>query len=288
MEGSLPIFIHYPKCGGTSVMIWSRDCLFYSAKEAPFIQELRVLDNHNKSIFTLFVFCEDQVQEDFIIHSTSNSKIIGVKFTDLSILFTRHRINIFSAMINPSGVQFLEANLLEFFLKSYTDRKSFTYFMSFRDPLDREISLFTYLNSEQSKRELTHKAFGDIDIQTYLSDTVPDSWLITEIKRKNSEDISEGDLFDTIQLLNRVTVCDISILAKTFEYIFYKTKTLPLSSHEFMSNLLLRRYNITQDKNIGRQDISQKTRASFQHRKFFELELHNFLEKKSQELELAL
>lgn len=154
-----------------------------------------------------------------------------------TLLKWQSKLKIHSIYVTPLGVKFFGNNFLQIFLQNYTTIDPL-YFMSIRDPWEREKSFFFYLKSNASKHEITHQHYRDISFEDYVEKKMPDSWLATTLLEKDSVDLTCNDVniisditekiifFNTDQigesLLSIYKECGLDLDRNIIEDIFFK------------------------------------------------------------------
>jgi hypothetical protein len=278
----IPFFVHYPKCGGSSVSVWLRQYLFFFKKNKSLKKELVILDETKRPILAIFISFNKEIKEPYLL-KTRNEKIIGIYLSDLYSFLSKYKIKIHYGIIKTAGVKFLKNGLYDDIIKKFYKNYSIKYFLSFREPLEREISLFYYLNSERSEKELTHKAFGDISFEDYIKNIMPDSWLLTTLSGKNSYDLKNSDYRKCINFLKNFFVFEINDLEKGIRnFISTIENNNNRNSENFLQEIFKNKYNVApenQKKLI--HHLSEESQNLFKEKKFFEYKIYSLLKKNS-------
>lgn len=230
-----PIFLHYPKCAGTSI---SRKMIsvFFSNREEANKSILCIYDSFQNPVFHLLVENINYTNLKNACSDIQNNYYLPLD-DFATLLKWQSKLKIHSIYVTPLGVKFFGNNFLQIFLQNYTTIDPL-YFMSIRDPWEREKSFFFYLKSNASKHEITHQHYRDISFEDYVEKKMPDSWLATTLLEKDSVDLTCNDVniisditekiifFNTDQigesLLSIYKECGLDLDRNIIEDIFFK------------------------------------------------------------------
>lgn len=223
----VPVFLHYPKCAGTT--IYYRFIEIHKNLEGPSVledpekQKTRVrLFNENKeivaSIFIEFNSLKNAIKfRSLLDPNNENLSTLFLPyelFCKLSKAFTVKYV-----IINAAGFQYIRSGFFEKIFQVYDIDP--IYFMFVRDPLEREYSFFEYIKSDRSKNELTHNRLKSNSFKEYITDEASDSWLISSYFSVLPELISQTHYDELIEFLikNKVFISESKNADQLFNHI---------------------------------------------------------------------
>jgi len=207
----LPVFFHIPKNAGTYVFKSS-----FSALENCYEQNgcyrINVLKDE---VVHYRLLCTTSRDLDSEIYTKIGRSRFQVKLSDLKF----DHLSMFMLVISSEGFKSYKEDIYSIL----PDNVSTHEFLCLREPYSRAQSLYSYLNSNQSSHEPTHKSMDNKSFVEYLnSDQLESSWLIKNLLDLPCEEPVTQDHFDnTCKLLDAMDVCGIdtidSCLAKVLK-----------------------------------------------------------------------
>ena len=280
MKQKLPVFFHVPKNAGTYVTDWLLvGFRQYRRTKTNWLQNYTPEKDSIKTIQILredFIVARCLVGDPNYILDAANSltKLDKNNFKiDIKEIYQLNEFFVFAVIVEARGFK-IKDQILENF-KQY-DLKQF---LILRDCFGRNQSEFHYIQSQASKHELSHKAFGDMCFEEYiLSDYFPDSWLIRNLLDvKDTEPITQK-LFDQACSLLKETfkVYDIKQTDKAISDILIECyqidpKDIQLKNWDCIAK------NENQYKKIKLEDLPLSTQKTFNEKTYWDQNLYNIL-----------
>lgn len=272
-KAKTPVFLHYPKCGGMSIRE-KIEAVFFESGNKNKKSILYIYDFSQNNLFHLFVENFDGSN----LNNTFRHPQYGwyMPLDELPIaLKWQTELKIHSIVVTSHGVRFFGNNFLQIILSNYTTIDPL-YFMSIRDPWEREKSFFFYLRSSGSEHELTHRYYGDISFEDYVNKDMPDSWLATTLLEKNSVDLTDNDITTILDITKKIKFFDVDNIDQSFVSI-YRDCGIHLDK-DFTENKFPKKYNtgvITREK----IDLNSNTQifSIFKQKKDIEYKLYEIL-----------
>ena len=195
----LPVFFHVPKCAGT-----------YIATKI-----LAILSNaYNQQIKKITVFAEDN--EQFAYYSVfTRDEIDSSKTTKINNTYYKitskdidHVLdyNIDFCIVHSRG--FKTHRILTSILR---DKYKLHQYISIRDPLDRLVSVYYYLNNNMSLKETTHGAYNQFDnVFKFLQSKtggIEFNWInIHLMNLPTRSNITPKNVYDCYEYLNTINM----------------------------------------------------------------------------------
>ena len=265
MRKNVPVFIHIPKNGGTYIYNSIRSAgrfflgkmcslnpysfsnsgdfrFVYSRGEKFPLREINIQES-GRSVFTIF---STDRGSNFIKKNNLTEFGEYVYYLDLSDERIKNIISdsdIFAAIIQPKGLEYLKCGMFESFFKA-SDEIFFKFYFPLRDPIERLKSLFFYLKSESSNHEPTHGMYNSETFEDFIINEAPDNWITRKlcgIKNNNSA-ISEKDFSSVCSLIDKknllffnIEEMDKMIDISFREYGFSFIKDVPNSLKELLT-----------------------------------------------------
>ncbi len=233
----LPVFFHIPKNAGTYITSTS----YYAAHELSNGNKYYVdVVKGNITFYRLICFDQgdlnnkykkvnsDRYQVNFEDLDLSDLKLIMIRICDAG--FGCYHEDIYSSL--PIDVQPYE-------------------FICLREPYDRILSLYSYIQSAQSSKEPTHRAFGKNSFIEYLnSSQLEGSWLIRNLLNiPNEVSVDQEHFNNTCKLLDNMYVFTTSNVNDSVVKVFE-------DCYDF-------KFNTIQYRNVVRNQTQNKLNVSF-------------------------
>lgn len=261
MDIKIPTFIHFPRSGGTYVynsnkiafrFFLEKLCLYSSnfstsndfrfiyrdGKELPF-REINIKKNY-KNILTIFFIQKtfDSFVEKYKLEF-SGDFIYNLDYKDKRIKGIIKDIDIFSAIVQPWGVRYLNNN---FFEEIFDNKLSFKFYLPIREPIERLKSLFFYLKSKNSAHEDSHGIYKSETFEEFIIDEAPDNWITRQLSGSfEKENLNLNDLNEAIKNLKEkeVLIFNVKDIDKMLNFAFKKygfsfIKDIPDSLKNFL------------------------------------------------------
>lgn len=213
------IYYHVPRCAGTYALGYLRTVMLVLQKKlysnlGASARHVMIYDEDNTCIARIFGIEKIRaIPNNNVIKQVPNRpSLFYIYFKDCEPSFFEHVMYV-SFIIEPRGISIYKEILNKIF--DYENMKSnFRHCITLRPPLDHAISMYNYLNSNVSKHEPTHKAFGNIQLEEYLtSHHTTDSWIIRQFNNlKDNEPITEEIFLKTCHLLDKFEVIELDNL----------------------------------------------------------------------------
>lgn len=292
----IPMFFHVPKNGGTYII--SKSEKFTCAKRASMLQEFSLDKESMNKLFRIrhYTVRNDSGQEIFRIsgfklnfnQNDFDNKILNpVDNTDgseFTISFKNLNKNFLESIIVhkvdvlPDGFRCVD----EFMKLFNANDFAFLMYTTIRDPFDRAVSLYNYVNSSISSHEPNHKSLNFLTFDQYISSSeVEDSWLIRNLlDLPNSKKILDENAYhlfcEIFDLFRSCKVQDVDIL---LDKVYKVCDGLVFSDiNKIHPNLNLSNFNYNQNetsKKIQKQEVSKLALSKFQERTFFDQKVFN-------------
>lgn len=272
-KAKTPVFLHYPKCGGTSISEKMIKVFFTDGKK----DKKSILCVYDFSQNPLFHILSENIDYSNLKNAFSDTQNNWYLPLDElpTMLKWKSELKIHSIYVTPYGVRFFGSNFLQVLLENYTTIDPL-YFMSIRDPWEREKSFFFYLKSSSSEKELTHKYYTDTSFEDYVKKDMPDSWLATTLLEKNSIDLTDNDIDTTLDITKKIMFFDINNINQSLVSIYEKCGIH--LEEDFIRNALPQKCHagiVTQERiNL---DSNTQIFSIFKQKKDIEYKLHNVL-----------
>lgn len=231
MNKKLPCFLHIPRSGGTYLLYKSVDFLrLYGLRKGwnnrlYWNLDIRLLLVHieRKVIFTAVVY--DRLQ------NYKNNKIFNpiagphsdlIEYEDFIRVCQDGQVLISSIVIESDGAHLIRSGFFDNFLGKLD--LSPIYYCTLREPYNRAVSLYNYINSDFSAHEPTHKQIKSSSLEEYLhSYELEDSWVIRILTGiENNQEINEKIFEKTCQLLSTFSIKDVSKIDELSYEVFSK------------------------------------------------------------------
>ena len=196
----VPVFFHIPKNAGTYVYNVSFQFLRSNSFDPLGIWNLEITKNDRLS-YRLICKPKDKSRDEKY-RKINNAHLRRVDIEDLDLEDLEiYFLEVCDVSFNSCAediYKFLPVNV-----KPYE-------FLFLREPYERILSLFSYIKSEQSKHEATHKSIENKSFMNYLnSPQLEGSWLIRNfLKIPNETPITEDHFKKTCKILDDMIVCD--------------------------------------------------------------------------------
>jgi hypothetical protein len=190
----LPVYIHIPKNAGTYMLSWMQTFNnFYHCENGKFDKQSVAINKQIRKCIvdlkgggqsTCCVISPNNVHtnsNDFKLEVESNPHVDRISEDVFLTNLKCKNLDLFSITFDPVGNSFLNnftfADNISKILK-----KKLCYSIILRDPFERALSLFSYLQSSDSIHEKTHNIYNGLTIETYLrSFAVEDSYVIRSV-----------------------------------------------------------------------------------------------------------
>jgi len=187
----IPVYIHIPKNAGTYMLSWMQTFNNYyhceigkfDKKYIASNKQIRkcIVDLNSGGQCTCCVLSPNNIHlnsNDFKLEFESNPHVDRISEDIFITNLKCKNLHLFSFTFDPVGNSFLN-NFIFADKVSEILKKKLCYFTILRDPFQRALSLFSYLQSADSIHEKTHNIYAGLDIETYLrSYAVEDSYAI--------------------------------------------------------------------------------------------------------------
>lgn len=285
MNSNIPCFFHIPRSGGTYLLYKSSDFLrLYGLKmgwnnRINWNLDIRLIfvTLDNKIIFTAIAY--DKLQN---YKNNKNFKSIYGEYSDIveyENFITACKQNgllLSSIAIESDGAHLIPSGFFKKFLNELGLNP--IYYATLREPFDRAVSLYYYINSPASVHEPTHNKIKSKSVEEYLSSyDLEDSWVIrTFTGIPNNKEIHEEDFKKASEILSQFTVKDISKIDELIHEIFSKRFH---DSSDLLQHLKTKKdfyKNKSEKKQCLRfSDLKEETRSFFLKRKKYDIELYN-------------
>lgn len=190
----IPIFLHIPKNAGTYTIDVlhkhvARLCEYSIHDDEHIAIPVKRLTIHTKSftwsLIVQFLTKHHETDENIRRHALSIKRNVHnpwVRTCDLSTLhyyIKKGYINIWAGIVEPEISLDCRPGLFEMFDLARTIKKKPVCYTCFREPFDRQQSIFRYLRSNVSEHEPTHGLIQCKNMHDYImSEYMEDSWLV--------------------------------------------------------------------------------------------------------------
>lgn len=272
-KAKTPVFLHYPKCGGMSIRE-KIEAVFFESGNKNKKSILYIYDFSQNHLFHLFVENFDGSNLNNTFRHTQYGWYMPLDELPIALKW-QTELKIHSIVVNGHGVRFFGNNFLQIILSNYTTIDPL-YFMSIRDPWEREKSWFFYLRSEASKHEDVHKFYGDVSFEDYVKKDMQDSWLATSLLEKNSVSLKNDDIHTIDTITKKIIFFDIENLESSFVSI-YKKCGIILSEHFIKNVLPIRSHVGVESKERSALNHGTQIFSIFKQKKDIEYKLYEIL-----------
>lgn len=290
MISKTPVFLHEPKCGGTTVLYRFNELFLTRAanSENKNTYQFRLYekvdpDNPSRPFITYTAFVDNENDSEKVRHIV---EMLPNGVINKNVIFIEHRhflkfqkhLKIKALMIAPNGLKFSNEGLfLDQVLNEYSVNPLFFSFI--RNPLTKEQSFYYYLNSERSAFEMTHKALSKESFYDYVLNQMSDSWLIKTLHDINSDKEINLEIYkQTLDFMRKFRIAQTENSSTLFEDVLLECG-FPMENI-IKSSLRNRRFNENpnnQSEYVKPEDLSEEIKEIFYAKKYWELKLYKEL-----------
>ena len=285
MNNNIPCFLHIPRSGGTYLLYKSSEFLrLYGLKnnwksKPNWNLDIRLVfvTFSGKTIFTAIVYDDLQsykTNKNFQPIYGPYSDIIEYKY--FLEACKEEKLLISSIAIESDGAHLISSNFFTNFLNSIGLKP--IYYSTLREPYDRAISLYSYINSPSSNHEPTHNLIKSKSIYDYLSSyELEDSWLIRVLTQiPDNQEINEEIFQNACKILDRFIIMDISKIDELIHEVFSKK----YSDAKEILNELKSKTNFYKNRSENEKrpefsDLDFGIKQFFLNRKKYDIRLYN-------------
>lgn len=252
----LPVFYHIPKCSGTYVRACQQLLLEDFLQNDESIEIVNVSHNQNP------------ILEIISTKKQNNKTTKDISWEEFQNGDKIENLNIFTVSILNSGIK-KQKQIIDL-IKKRTQRyiKKYTIF---RDPLEREVSLYNYIKSSLSNHDPYIKKIEADSIKEFLcSKKMSDSFIIRSLLNlKKTQEIEQEHYKKACEILNDFNIYDISETENAVKEIFgecYGLKEINIK-------------DIQKNKSFGSKitisELDKKTKDTFLEKKYFDYKIYN-------------
>jgi len=291
----IPMFFHVPKNGGSYVI--SKSEKFTCAKRAFMLREFSldeksmnqlfrirhytVIDNFGRQIFRISGFKLNFNQNDLnskilkLVDNTNGNEFT-ISYENLSKDFLEsiilHKVDVL-----PNGFRFVDEFVKLFNVNDF----GFLMYTTIRDPFERAVSLYNYINSSISSHEPNHKSLGLLTFDQYISSSeAEDSWLIRNLLDLPDSEILNENVYQLFcEIFNLFRTCEVHDIDVLLDEVYKICDDLVFSDiNKVHPNLNLSKFNYNKNKNSKKTDkkeVSELALSKFQERTFFDQKVFN-------------
>ena len=259
----LPVFFHIPKNAGTYIYNCVFRDIFDNYNTNPHKCNLEVI--HDGAIIFRIIGSSDQPLNKFY-RKMNNANYYKVDLEHLNL----SDIDVFLVEVCDEGFHSCKEHIYDM-LPSNSEPYEF---ICLREPYDRIISIYNYVQSTQSSHESYHGKFGDMTFVQYLnSELLEGSWLIRKLLNISDTEVVTEDHFDrACAILDDMIVFDIKDIDNNIHKIFqicYDIEPTEFTDH-------VNRYkNETINKVVVPfNSLDQKTQDTFMRQTFWDHQLY--------------
>ena len=287
MNKRLPCFLHVPRSGGTYLLYKSSEFLRLYGLKNNWNNRL----NWNLDIRLIFVSIDSKVIFTAIAYdrlqnykNNKNFKPIYGPYSDIIEyekfiqVCQEDELIISSIAIESDGAHLIRSGFFDNFLSKIG--LSPIYYCTLREPYDRAVSLYYYINGASSAHEPTHNQIKSNSIEDYLcSYELEDSWLIRVLTGlEDSQEINEKSFEKACQLLSPFIIKDVSKIDELIHEVFSKK----FDDASDILNELKTQTDFYKNKSEKKEypnflDLKEDTRAFFLERKKYDIGLYKQL-----------
>lgn len=282
----IPVFYHVPKCAGTYVSDWlvlalrhyRRTRIDWKEKHIPNKENIKLLQiTKGKNIISKLLVCDP----DYLIDDSPELKMLKspeylINLDSLQLKKILRDCFLFAVVIESEGFR-----LKDEILKLLSDF-NLHQFIIFREPFEREQSIFSYLTSSYSHHEATHAAIKHNSLEDYLlSEQLPDSWVIKNLLNlDDTEELTEKHFKKTLKLLNdSFHVHTLDAVDRAIREALVSCYAIDIEDDSFKIPITVYR-NQNKYKKIKLNALSKKAQTVFKKRTRWEQKLYSHYNKK--------
>ena len=275
----IPIYLHFPRCGGTYTTRLTANLYRLYAIQKSWNSKRNwnldlcrfLLTDSGKQIGIIFAY--DPLKKRINnVNFTEHSKDHRTYYCEIDNFIKDLKIynfNLFSIVLKPDGLCLLDSKIDDILNIAGTSGLRYT---NLRDPFEREQSLYNYSKGNSSSHELISHKF--LESKTFIdhikSKDLHSNWYIRVLTNFKSMPCTEKDFNEAVKLLDTFKVCDINNIDKLFDEVFQECYWIDSSEIE--------------DKSIINRNDSQGETIKF---KDLDDELKNYISK-NMELDIKL
>ena len=278
----IPIFLHIPKNAGTFILnkahnIFTNHSINLNRNQSRlWALSLRILliKYENQTILIALSYDPNYRNNKNITQIPYHPYSSSIKLEDFFLEILKGNLEIFSLFIESQGFKFIKTGMFDVISKIIN--KDPLYCTILRHPLERALSLFSYLKSNSSSHEATHNKITSANFEDYIkSCEVEDSWLIRSIIGiPNLKEIREDDFEKTCTTLDKLIIRDIKNTNELIDEVFTKCYSLNAELLNNSNNSAMRR-NETKQKKINLLELSCESVDVFKNRAKYDYKLYN-------------
>lgn len=270
----LPVFYHVPKNAGTYTITILRKVIFegYASNQKNAHNILDVIIKDRKFIVArLVVNDKNSFLKTYHKCKFLNKITIEIEIEDL-LPNLLNNLELLFVTIEPRGFNKKIVDIIQQLKIKYDLYK----FIIFRKSFDRAQSLYRYIQSENSKHELTHKQLVSKTLEEYLIGEYTDGWVILSLLNLDMKTrVIQNHYYDACEILKDFNVFDV-------EYVdYYLQKIIKncfnIKQFDFQANTEKAYRNGTSYDKITFEDLPQEIREKFNKRTYWDNMLYNTL-----------